>query len=179
MRLIGWLLAVVLLAGVIFVGGAFLLPSTTVIERSRSMALPPADAFALLDAFERFEEWSPWAGFDPQARYVRSGPARGVGARLAWSGNRALGSGSQEIVAHDRSAGTIDLMLEFNGYPARTRYRIVPADGGSTVSWRLEMPHGGDPLARWIGLLMERSLGPDLERGLANIERLDAAPAGD
>jgi len=176
-RLIRWLLAVVLLLGVVFLGGAFLLPSTTVVERSRTVALSPSDSFALLDSFEHFTAWSPWTAFDPQARYVRSGPASGVGARLAWSGNQALGSGSQEIIAHDRAAGTIDVALDFGGHPARTRYLIAPAADGSLLTWRLEMDHGYDPFARWVGLLMDRMMGPDLERGLAMIDQVEPSPA--
>ncbi len=174
MRLIKWMLVAVLLLGGVFLVGSFLLPATTVVERSRELRHPPAETFALLDSFERFTAWSPWVEFDPQAAYVRSGPAAGVGARLAWSGNSALGTGSQEIIASDPAAGTVDVALDFGGYPARTRYSIAPAASGSRLTWRLEMAHGYDPFARWIGLLMERMVGPDLERGLERIDRLPA-----
>ena len=95
MKLFRWTLAAIVAVGLVFVAGGLLLPSTTHVERSVVIERSPEQVFATLDSFERFNAWSPWAEYDPQARYTFEGPAQGVGARMRWVGNQAVGSGSQ------------------------------------------------------------------------------------
>ena len=108
MKFFRWTLATIVAAGLVFVGGGLLLPATTHVERSVLIERSPQQVFATLDSFARFNAWSPWAEYDPQARYTFEGPARGAGARMRWVGNRAVGSGSQEIVASQPHSRIVD-----------------------------------------------------------------------
>ena len=76
MKLFRWTLATIVAVGLVFVAGGLLLPSTTHVERSVVIERSPEQVFATLDSFERFNAWSPWAEYDPQARYTFDGPAR-------------------------------------------------------------------------------------------------------
>ncbi|MGH8429751.1 MAG: SRPBCC family protein, partial [Solimonas sp.] len=88
---------VVLIAAAIVAG--FFLPDTAHVERSTLIRAKPEAVFQLLNGFERFNEWSPWAQLDPKTQYTRQGPAEGVGASQAWfSENPNVGSGRQEII---------------------------------------------------------------------------------
>ena len=92
--LIGLVALIVLLALI----GLFL-PSAAHVERSVSIAAPPAAVYDIVNDLRRFNEWSPWFEKDPKARYSFSGPERGVGSRLEWSSDHSsVGTGSQEIV---------------------------------------------------------------------------------
>ena len=82
MKLFRWTLATIVAVGLVFVAGGLLLPSTTHVERSVVIERSPEQVFATLDSFERFNAWSPWAEYDPQARYTFDGPAQGAAEYL-------------------------------------------------------------------------------------------------
>lgn len=176
MKLLKWALGVLVLFGVLFVAGSLLLPARSHVERSISIQRPPADVFRALDSFQRFNEWSPWFAADPQAQYRFEGPAAGVGARMAWSGNRAVGSGSQRII-ESQPPRRIVVALEFDGHASTATYTLVPeGDGGTRLTWAFDAEHGFDPFARWFGLLFDRMIGGDYARGLAQLKAVLEKP---
>ncbi|MCU0756792.1 MAG: SRPBCC family protein [Xanthomonadales bacterium] len=158
------------------VAGSWLLPRQAVVERSIGIERPPAEVYAVLNSFERFNEWSPWFAADPAAAYTHSGPNSGVGARHAWKGNEAVGEGSQTITASiaDRQ---IDIALAFgDNPPALSRYTLQPEGSGTRLSWRFEIDLGMNPVMRWFGLMFDRMIGADYERGLQQLKRLLEQP---
>ena len=97
-----------------FVATGYLLPKQVHIERSITVDRPASMMFELLNSYRYFNEWSPWAGRDPNAEFVISGPGSGVGARMSWIGEPNLvGSGWQEIVA-SKPFEQIDIKLDFD-----------------------------------------------------------------
>jgi uncharacterized protein YndB with AHSA1/START domain len=180
-----WLKGLLLVLGallLVFVLGGLLLPDRVEVERSIHIERPPAQVFAALNGFARFNEWSPWADYDTTARYDLSGPPSGVGARMEWIGEK--GAGSQQILlAVPDELIVVDLDFGGDG-SAEARYLLVPENGGTRTIWQLRSELDG-PRMRWIGLMFERMIGPDYERGLASLKRLleaeplPAAPGGD
>ena len=85
MRFVLRLVVFLLVAVVAAIGIAFVLPSTSHVERSITIDRPASQIYMLLSGFKRFNEWSPWAARDPDTKYTWSGPDSGVGAKLAWS----------------------------------------------------------------------------------------------
>lgn len=167
---------IVLVLVAVFVAGGFLLPASTHLERSVAIARPPADVHAMLDSFRRFNEWSPWAEADPNARYRHSGPERGVGAKLSWTGDpNSVGTGSQEII--ESRPGRVVTALDFGQMgQARATFTIVPEGAGSRVTWAFDTDHAGIA-DRWFGLLLERMVGGDYEKGLAKLKAvMEAEP---
>jgi hypothetical protein len=161
--------------------GSWLLPRHAVVERSIVIERPPAEVYAVLNSFQRFNEWSPWFAADPDAVYTHSGPSSGVGARHAWRGNEAVGEGSQTITASipDRQ---VDIALVFGSNPpALSRYVLEPDTAGTRLAWRFEIDLGMNPVMRWFGLMFDRMIGADYERGLAQLKRLleQADPAAE
>lgn len=175
MRWLKFSLGVVLVLGAVFVGGGLLLPDEVVVERSIRIERPPQDVFAVIDGFGRFNEWSPWVAHDPTAQYAFHGPATGVGARMTWSGEK--GGGAQEIVAlTPNEQVTVD--LDFGSEGKALSQHLLSADGDATdVRWRFEIDFDGDLVGRWFGLMFEGMIGPDYEKGLANLKRVvEAGP---
>lgn len=170
LKFLFWL-AVVLLLLVFGIG--FLLPRQVHVERSIAIDAPPANVFALVDGFRRFNEWSPWAARDPNAVYTFDGPVSGIGARMAWTGDpKTVGSGSQEIVASEPYR-LVRTRLEFGEEgPAEASFTLIPDGRGTRVTWGLDADLGGNPLDRWMGLLFDRMLGKDYETGLASLKAL-------
>lgn len=164
-------LTAIVLLGVFLVAGALLLPSSAQVERSIVIDRPQAEVFAVLDSFDRFNEWSPWVGHDPDARYDFDGPGSGTGARMSWTGNRMVGSGSQEIRQSEPYARIV-VAMDFGGQVSSATYLLEPRGESTALTWRFEARHGYNPLSRWMGLLYERMIGPDYEKGLQQLKTL-------
>ena len=165
---------------VAFCAIGLLLPSKVHVERSIVIDRPAATVFAVLDDFAQFNSWSPWAALDPEARYEYSGPRAGVGAKLAWSGNKAVGSGTMTITA-DTPDRSIEVALEFSDFGAsHSSFTLAPAAAGVRVTWAYDGELGMNPLMRWMGLTMDGYAGADYERGLSKMkEVIERLPATD
>jgi uncharacterized protein YndB with AHSA1/START domain len=168
------LLAIVAL---VLVAGLFL-PTTAHVERSITTSASPDSVFRLVNGFARFNEWSPWATLDPQARYTYSGPPEGVGASMAWTSDKPeVGSGRQEIVAVEPGR-SVRIDLEFDESQAVSTLLIEPdAGGGSRITWSFDTSFEGNFLGRYFGPLLDGMIGADYEKGLARLKTLaETAP---
>lgn len=166
--LVGLLVLIVALVAI-----AFLLPRKVHVERSLVIGAPPATVFTLTNGFRGFNRWSPWFERDPNAAYVYEGPDQGVGARMTWkSDKKDVGSGSQEIVA-STPWESVAVHLEFAGEGgADTRFAFAPQENGTKVTWSFDTDLGSNPVARYFGLMFDRFVGPDYEKGLAKLKAL-------
>nr|WP_298124914.1 SRPBCC family protein [uncultured Pseudoxanthomonas sp.] len=171
MRFFKWVLAAIAAIGLVLGLGGLLLPATTHVERSVVIERSPEQVFATLNSFERFSAWSPWAEYDPQAKYTFEGPASGVGARMRWSGNRSVGSGSQEITISEPHRRVV-VALDFDGSQAQAAYLLEPEGHGTRLTWAFDTEHGMNPFKRWLGLLFDRMIGADYEKGLGKLKSL-------
>lgn len=166
----------------VLIGVGFALPDSTHVERSISVNARPSTVFTLLNTYSRFNEWSPWAELDPQTQYSISGPVSGVGARLAWtSQDPQVGSGSQEII-ESVPFERIATKLVFNDFPAdnTATYTLTPQGQGTLITWGYDVTYHGSLLFRYFGLMLDRMIGPDYERGLAKLKPLvEALPQAD
>lgn len=157
---------------VVFMGGAYVLPGEAVVERRITIAAPADKVFAIASDLKRFKEFSPWAEIDPGQHYTFEGPETGIGQKMSWtSDNPQLGSGSQTVVDYQpnkRFATT----LEFGGMGDAVAYLDFSAMANETrVTWGFKtLLH--NPLERWMGLLYDRTFGPDNEKGLARLKAL-------
>lgn len=150
------------------------MPDFEVVRKTRIVA-DPARVRDLVDDLRAWQAWSPWEGLDEHLRRTYSGPARGVGSSYAWSGNRRAGQGSMEII--DSGPEAVVLTLRFlKPFKAENRvaFELTPAGPGGAetdVAWRMTGRSTG--LAGLIGRLvpMDRLVGKDFERGLAQLKR--------
>jgi uncharacterized protein YndB with AHSA1/START domain len=173
----GLFFTALLLVTVLLVIGLFL-PQTARVERSITIAASPDAVFELVDGFGRFNEWSPWAGLDPQTRYTYSGPETGVGARMEWaSDNPDVGKGSQEVVAVETDASVTNQLDLGMGKPSMATIRLVPEGTGTRVTWTLDSDFSDSIVGRYFGLMLDRMVGPDYEKGLAQLKAIAEATA--
>ncbi len=147
------------------------------VERSATIAAPPARIYEELVDFHRWTAWSPWEDLDPQLQRTYSGPESGVGAVYAWSGNRKAGKGQMEIrEATEPSKVGID--LEFvKPFKASndTVFTIEPEGSGSRVTWRLTGKKTAMTKVMGIFTSMDKMVGPDFEKGLARLKAVTEA----
>jgi effector-binding domain-containing protein len=158
-------------AGIVLVVVGWLLPRTAHVERSIVIDAPQATVFTVLNGFRQFNRWSPWADIDPNATTTFEGPEAGVGAKMSWSGNAEVGSGSQEIlesVPYQR----IRVRLTFGDFGGDfvSTYALAPEGGGTRITWSFDADYGSSLFGRYFGLLSDAMLGPDYEKGLARLK---------
>jgi uncharacterized protein YndB with AHSA1/START domain len=173
---------VVFLVGVVllFVVVGLFLPQQAHVERSITTTASPATVFGLVDGFRRFNEWSPWARIDPATKYTFSGPDTGVGARMEWSSAHPdVGSGSQEVIAVEpgrRVTNRLDFGMD---NPTTSTILLEPQGTGTRVTWSLDSDFSGSLIGRYFGLALDRMVGPDYEKGLAQLQGVaeSTAPA--
>ena len=173
MRFIKRFLLTILSTLAVLAATGLLLPDRARMERSINVDAPPSAVFPLISDFREFNRWSPWFARDPAAEFRYSTPAAGKGASMSWrSANPAVGHGHQRIVAARRDE-LVKILLEFEGQDgAFSTFLLAPADGGSMLTWRFDTQFGFDLVGRYLGLFLDRWLGPEFEQGLSNIKRL-------
>lgn len=173
MRIIKWILGIALALVVVFIGGAFVLPKEVAVARSIEIDAAPAEIFPYVNSLKAGAEWSPWLGRDPDVQLAYSGPDEGVGAKLDWASDHPqVGSGSQFISASvPNEKVTTDLDFGDMG-KAVANLELVENAGKTTVTWGFETDLGSNPVARWMGLMMDKWVGGDYEAGLANLKAL-------
>ena len=181
MRIFRALFVLVVVVVVALVALGFFLPRRAHVERSIETSASPATVFEIVNSFRRFNEWSPWASLDPQARYTYSGPESGVGARMQWqSESPDVGSGSQEIIAVE-AGRSVSIQLDFGqkGKPI-SKMTLLPAGTGTRIVWSMDSDFSDDFVGRYFAPFLDRMVGPDYERGLAQLKRLvEVTPPAD
>lgn len=147
---------------------------TYTVERSITIDAPPEAVYPLVSDFRQWQAWSPWEGLDPAMERTYSGPAEGVGATYSWSGNRKAGVGRMEILTAERPRSvTSDLRFDKPFKSQATQgMEIEPQGSGCRVRWT--MTGEKTPMVRVMSVFrsMDKMVGPDFERGLANLKRV-------
>lgn len=166
------IVAVLLIAGLaVFVASR---PDEFRVERSALIQAPPAAAFARVNDFRQWPQWSPWARRDPAMQVAYEGAERGVGATQRWAGNKEVGKGSASIVASVADE-SIRIQLEFLE-PFRAsniaEFRFQPEAGGTRVTWSMSGRNGFVGKAMGLIFNMDKMVGGDFEQGLASLKTL-------
>jgi hypothetical protein len=88
------ILSVLAVAIIGFFAATFLQKDEFHVSRSISIDAKANKIFPLVNNLKTFNEWSPWAKLDANAKTTFEGPAEGVGSKMSWEGNSKVGKGS-------------------------------------------------------------------------------------
>lgn len=166
--LVLFVLAVVL--GIL--GLAALQPSSFEVKRSIQVQAQAEKLYPLLVDFRKFGEWSPWEKLDPAMKRTFEGPASGPGAVYAWKGNDQVGEGRMEItgaVPNQSVTIKLDFLTPFESHNT-TVYSVQSEGNGSKVTWTMSGPSTFATKLMTLFVSMDAMVGPDFERGLANLK---------
>jgi len=166
------LLCVSFIVGLCVVIG--LQPSTFSVQRSATMAAPPAEVFSQVNDLKAWHEWSPWSKLDPNPRTTVSTPSAGKGANFAWAGNDEIGEGRLTIL-ESRPDERVDIeqafIRPFAG-KARMEFTLAPERSGTKVTWTMTGTHDFFGKAMCLFVDMDAVMGKSFEQGLANMKDL-------
>ena len=146
------------------------LPSHVRVERSTVINAPPSRVYAYVDSLEAWVAWSPWYEAEPDAKYTYSGPETGEGATVEWVGE-VVGTGKQ-VITESLPHASIKTSLDFGSQGMATADWTFEEtdDEGTKVTWGFDTDLGLNPIARYMGLMMNRWIGADYEKGLAKLK---------
>jgi len=167
------------LIGVAVLIGAFaafvaMLPSDYRLERSIVISAPAEKIFPYLNDLHKEDAWSPWSKLDPAMKKTFSGPESGVGSVYGWDGNDKVGAGQLTITDVQENA-RVARKLEFTRpyqSAADTEITLKPQEGGTLVTWSMSGHKGYIDKAFCFFMDMEKMVGPDFEKGLAQLKAL-------
>jgi uncharacterized protein YndB with AHSA1/START domain len=149
-------------------------PNTFRVERSTAIKAPPEKIFAVLNDFHRWRAWSPWEKMDPAMKRSFSGTEAGLGAVYTWDGNDSVGAGRMEITesaAPSRVAMALDFKRPFEGHNT-AQFILIPQGATTQVTWVMEGPMPFMAKLMTLFLNMDRAIGGDFDKGLANLKTL-------
>lgn len=157
-----------------YIYGYLALEDEARVSRSVMIDRPAKMVFKTVNSMRNFNQWSPWYGIDPEAKYQFSGPEAGVDSAMSWSGNEQVGKGRQRIVESVPNR-LVKSLLQFDGRNDDSSFATVEIeerDGKSHVKWIFETNFKGNIIGRYTGLLLEKMLAPQYEKGLLNLKKL-------
>jgi effector-binding domain-containing protein len=162
-----WLLGIIAILVVI----SFILPKTYKVERSIIIKSKPEIIYGLTSNFQLWHLWVKWTKeLDTTAVFETTGDPGQVGTSWKWEGKK-LGQG--EMFAEELIPGQLvayDLAFDKGKYKSKGKIIIENQGDSCQVSWVDEGDLGYNPMSRYMGLLMDRMMGPDFETGLAKLK---------
>ena len=173
-RILVAIVAVLLLAVVV----GLLLPRQVRVERSVSISRPASLVYAVVNSFQLFPKWSPWQDLDPNMHQSTEGPRDGVGAKLVWSGNDKVGTGTQLITASNPDHSVMS-DLDFGGSKAKSTVTLTPEGSATRATWTVDLDMVANPIAHFVGLTMDNMLGKDFAGPRQAEDSVESMPNAD
>lgn len=165
--IIGLLSLIVLLIVV-----AYALPGNTVVTRSIDIKAPAEKVYKQYADFNNWPNWSPWYAKDKSMQQTITESAGMARHTMKWSSDiDEVGHGSltfDKVVENNSIDAT--LMLDDMKMESTLMFKIEPTASGCKVSWSDSASLGYNPMMRWMGLFMDKFMGPDFEAGLKNLK---------
>jgi uncharacterized protein YndB with AHSA1/START domain len=168
------LIALVILVAIVGVFAAVVAmqPADFRVARTATINAPAAEVFAQVNDFHNWEPWSPWAKLDPAAKNSFEGASSGKGAIFKWSGNSEVGEGAMTIT-ESQPNDLIRIKLDFvrpMEDTSTTEFTFKPEGKETVVTWSMFGKKGFISKAVCMFMDMDKMLGGDFEKGLANMK---------
>lgn len=152
-------------------------PDVFRVERSVRIQAPAPQLFGLIDNLRQMNRWNPYNKKDPAMKLVYQGPEAGPGAAFEFDGNKEVGAGRIGVTASQaptRVAMTLDMARPFAAHND-IEFTLAPDGDATRVTWAMQGP--SPYIGKLMGLIfnMDRMIGGDFERGLADLKTLAEA----
>jgi effector-binding domain-containing protein len=148
------------------------------IERATVISAPAHRVFLLVNNLRTYDEWMPWNRKDPKMTQTFSGPGTGVGASYSWRSNdRQVGNGTLTITQSVPDQQVVTAINFGDRGASYGGWFIQPMDTLTRIIWYMDAKMTGPNflftvVGRYMGLFMDRMVGPDFEQGLDSLKSL-------
>ncbi len=171
-KILLWLVGVFI--ALLLVG--FFLPKNAHIERTAVIPAKPESVYKLINDLGTYDKWMPWNKLDPNWKVEYAAQKQGAGAWYKWnSTNKQVGNGKLTIDETVPNSKVVTKM-EFADFaePSYGGWELTPQGDATSMKWYINSNLGNNPVYRWMGLFMDKMVGPQFDSGLANIKSLAA-----
>jgi uncharacterized protein YndB with AHSA1/START domain len=154
-------------------------PASYRVSRAQTIAAPASTVYAQVADFHQWEKWSPWAKLDPAMKTTFAGPVAAPGSSYAWAGNDKVGEGKMTIVAA-RPGEMVLIRLEFLkpfASTSSTAFTFASKGSGTETTWTMEGHNNFAGKAFSLFMNMDKMIGSDFEKGLAQLQAVSEAGA--
>jgi len=154
-------------------------PAQYRVARSATVAAPAQAVFAQVNDFHKWEAWNPWGKIDPAMKYSYEGAPVGTGAVYSWVGNKEVGEGRMTIT-ESRPSDLIQIKMEFfKPFAGNSiaEFTFKPEGNQTAVTWSMTGENNFMAKAIHLFINMDKMIGGQFEKGLAQIKSLVEAPA--
>ncbi len=166
-------LIVAVVVGISLVGVALatFLPRSYSVERQIHIDAAPNKVFEVVSLLSSRPTWSAWYEREPNAPTEFEGTPGGIGSTMRWVG-KDIGSGQVTVTAVEpnRSVVTHLQLIAPMAMESQDTIELEPDATGTRVTWRNQGNLSG--VKRFFGLLMDKIMGEDYDRGLTNLKHL-------
>ncbi len=159
---------------VAFLAAAAFQPDEFRVERSITIAAPAENIFPYVNNLKKFNEWSPWAKLDPNAKAEFAAQTEGVGASFSWDGNYEVGQGSMtniESIPNELARFRMEFIKPMKGTDT-AEFTFKPENGSTVVTWSI---YGHRTyFCKLMGMVFNanKMVGEQFEKGLNTLKSL-------
>ena len=154
-------------------------PAQYRVARSATVAAPAQAVFAQVNDFHKWEAWNPWGKIDPAMKHSYEGAPAGTGAIYTWVGNKEVGEGRMTII-ESRPSDLIRIKMEFfKPFAGNSiaEFTFKPDGNQTAVTWSMTGDNNFMAKAIHLFMNMDKMIGGQFEKGLAQIKTLVEDPA--
>jgi len=166
------LLFIVIIIGIIIVI-SFFLPRKIHVERTKQIDAPSHIVFNQVNDLHNWDKWSPWQQIDSAMEKIYFGEGKGKGAGFEWKSEHPnVGNGKIEI-SSSVFPDSVITQINFGDQGIANAYHVFnETDSGTSVTWGFNSDLGGNPFAKYMGLIINKKIGADYEKGLNSLQNL-------
>lgn len=171
LKIIG--IIVLILVALFFIVALFL-PKSVSMQESVVINKPASLIFKQVNNYQNWAAWSPWEATDPDMVSTYEGPALGVGAKTIWT-SKKHGDGSMTITGslpYKKIVAGLDFGQKGQ---ASNFFEFDEIEGGTRVTWGVDIPDMGYPAGRYIAVLMPGMMKSYFNDGLSRLKEVTEA----
>ena len=147
-------------------------PNSFEVTRTKTINAPQSVIYDNVIDFKNWHSWSPWTSDKQETEITLSENTKGIGSSYQWNTNNELGS----ITTTDAKLNTLIAQdLQLHKFPKADLNMIFKAndDGSTDVTWTVTSENLPFKFKMWSAFTesTEEKIGPDLERGLEELDR--------
>lgn len=154
---------------------ALIAPKTFNLSRSITINKPLEEVFDYIRYVKKQDHWSPWKKKDPDMKQEYTGVDGEVGFIARWEGNKAVGTGEQEITRIIENKSVESQLRFFKPWKSQSDAFInveAVSDTQTVVTWGFSGKNKPPSNIFFLFFSMDKTVGKDFEQGLSDLKEI-------